>query len=67
MVELVSLSEAARRLGRDFRTVKKMASHVKPVVQTRTGALYDLHELEKFNRPATRQQRANRMVALSKN
>jgi hypothetical protein len=65
MQELVSISEAARRLGRDFRTVKKFADKIEPLVMTRTGGLYDLRELEKLNGPVTRNQASLKMIALA--
>ena len=45
MIELVSISEAARQLGRDFRTVRKVINLARPKVTTRTGNLYDLEEI----------------------
>lgn len=45
-MDLVSISEAARRLGRDPRTVRKITDLAEIKVKTRTGNLYDLAELE---------------------
>jgi hypothetical protein len=44
--ELVSISEAARRTGRDFRTVNKIIHLAQVWVVTRTGNLYDLNEIQ---------------------
>jgi predicted transcriptional regulator len=48
MVELVSISEAARRTGRDFRTVHKIIHLAEVKVSTRTGNLYDLNQIVRF-------------------
>jgi hypothetical protein len=42
---LVSISEAARQLGHDFRTIRKVADLAEVKVVTNTGNLYDLSEL----------------------
>jgi hypothetical protein len=42
---LVSISEAARQLGHDFRTIRKVADLAEVKVATNTGNLYDLSEL----------------------
>ena len=64
MVELVSISEAARRTGRDFRTVHKIIHLAEVKVTTRTGNLYDLNQIQALlNHNSTRAERATRMVA----
>ena len=64
MIELVSISEAARRTGRDFRTIRKIIDLATVQVTTRTGNLYDLNEIrELIHGNTTRASRATRMVA----
>jgi hypothetical protein len=63
MVELVSISEAARRLGHDFRTVRKVVAFAEPKVVTRTGKLYNLDEIRHL---INRSDRAQKMMALRK-
>jgi hypothetical protein len=65
MIELESISEAARRTGRDFRTVHKIIHLADVKVTTRTGNLYDLNEIRNLlnhNGP-TKTVRATKMVA----
>lgn len=42
---LVSIAEASRQLGHDWRTIKKVADLAEVKVMTNTGGLYDLSEL----------------------
>jgi hypothetical protein len=66
MIELVSISEAARRTGRDFRTVHKIIHLAEIKVTTRTGNLYDLNQISALlnHNTGTRTDRATKMVAL---
>lgn len=45
MTHLVSISEAARQLGRDFRTIRQVVDLAEVKVATNTGNLYSLDEI----------------------
>jgi hypothetical protein len=47
-VELLSVSEVAGRLNRDYRTIKILAVEICPRAVTRTGKLYELFQFRPY-------------------
>jgi hypothetical protein len=69
MQHLVSISEAARQLGHDWRTIRQVAELAEAKVVTKTGNLYSLDELRHLlmvNKPHLSNRRVRqRMVRQS--
>ncbi|MFY9983496.1 MAG: hypothetical protein WAK31_02010 [Chthoniobacterales bacterium] len=45
--QLVSISEAARRLNRDFKTVHRLINLVTPAATTSLGNLYEFEDVKR--------------------